>query len=236
MNQNEETTSRAANANGVARASLADLTYHRPDMEASELGTQFREKSSQARVDADHGRLEAKIVHKPKYSGASVVTFFTGLFQTILGIATLGASVSFSYVLSNTQQPTVINANFTMQQVPLFLAVSWLLFLLALAFASLGSTLLTFFNKPWQKDWDGLQGPARQLRVQIYAVGASALMGTLIIAAFCLLCLVVAAYTPIVGWIALGFTALFAIIICIAIINQIPWIGHRARATRHRAV
>ncbi|RMZ91079.1 hypothetical protein DV736_g1683, partial [Chaetothyriales sp. CBS 134916] len=236
MNQNEEATSRAATANGIARASLADLTYYRSNLEDGEPGARFQEKSSQARAGADHGLPQDKMVHKSKHSGASVVTFFTGLFQTILGIATLGASISFSYVLSNTQQPSPTDTNFTTQQVQLFLAVSWLLFLLALAFASLGSTLLTFFKTPWQKDWDGLQGSTRQLRVQVYAVGASAIMGTLIIAAFCLLCLVVVAYTPIVGWIALGFTGLFAIIIYIAIINQLPWIKNEAQAIRHRAV
>ncbi|RMD42568.1 hypothetical protein DV735_g2540, partial [Chaetothyriales sp. CBS 134920] len=215
MDRNEEPTARAVTAYGVAKASLAPSAYQQPNMEASASHSQLQEKGSQ-----DTEPAQVKIGYKPQYSGASVATFFTGLFQTIIGIATLGASISFSYVLQQASTPT---ANFATEQVQSFLAVSWLLFLLDLAFASLGSTLLTFFKAPWQRDWDGLQGSARQFWVQVYAIAASAIMGTLIIGAFCLLCLVVVAYSPVVGWISLGFTGLFGVIIYVAIFNQVPW-------------
>ena len=193
-------------------------------------------------IDALH-RIAPMAVH----SGSSVATFFNGVFQTILAIGTLGASITFNYVLSNagpapadtssSNASSTNNSNtldtpasttggvprFSAPTVQLFLSVSWLLFLLALAFASLGQTLLTFFRKHWERDWDGRHGRTSQVTVQWYAVLAAGMMGGLVIAAFCLLCLVVVAYSPVVGWIALGFTAFFGAIIAVAIANQVPW-------------
>jgi len=105
---------------------------------------------------SEHGHRISRVRPLSKHSGSSVATFFNGLFATIIGIATLGASVTFSYVLSNNvQPPSSSHPTFDAAQVQLFLALSWLLFLLALAFASLGSTLLTFFKDHWKADWDG---------------------------------------------------------------------------------
>lgn len=176
------------------------------------------------------------------HSGGSVATFFNGLFQTILAIGTLGASITFNYVLSNggdsntLDNPSGSSPQFSVPTVQLFLSMSWLLFLLALAFASLGSTLLTFFRAHWQRDWDGLHGRTSQITVQWYAVCASTLMGALVIGAFTLLCLVVVAYSPVVGWIAVGFTAFFGFIIAIAISNQVPWPCEKWKAVRENVV
>jgi len=175
-------------------------------------------------LHSEHGHRISHIRPMAKHSGASVSTFFNGLFTTTIGIATLGASITFSYVLSNNTSPlTSTNPTFGQEQVQEFLAISWLLFLLTLAFASLGSTLLTFFKNHWAADWDGINGKTSQWSVQMYAVFASGLLGCLIITAFILLCLVVVAHSPAVGWVALGFTAFFGVIILLAVTNQAPW-------------
>jgi len=57
----------------------------------------------------------------------------------------------------------------------------------------------------------------------MYAVLTSGLLGGLVVGAFVLLCLVVVAYSPAVGWIALGFTGVFGLIILVAVVNQVPW-------------
>jgi hypothetical protein len=163
-----------------------------------------------------------------KHTGASVTTFFNGLFQTILGLSTLGASITFNYVLNNptsptSNTPTPSSRKFSAATVQTFLAISWLLFLLALAFAALGSTLLTFFRRHWEEDWDGRRGKTSQRTVQIYAVFASSVLGGLVIGAFSLLCLVVVAYSATVGWIALGFTSFFGFLMLVSIVNQVPW-------------
>ena len=176
-----------------------------------------------------HGHNLTEIEPMSKHSGASVTTFFNGLFQTILAISTLGASITFNYVLSNSQPtsatpiPLPNSRKFSPEMVQLFLAISWLLFLLALAFAALGSTLLTFFRRHWEEDWDGKRGKTSQTTVQMYAVFASTVLGGLVVGAFVLLCLVVVAYSSVVGWIALGFTSFFGFVMLVSIFNQVPW-------------
>jgi hypothetical protein len=179
-------------------------------------------------INSEHGHTLSQIEPMAKHSGSSVAIFFNGLFQTILAISTLGASITFNYVLSNSNAPnssipSASTRRFSARTVQLFLAVSWLLFLLALASAALGSTLLTFFRKHWEADWDGKRGKTSQTTVQLYAVFASGVMGSLVVGAFVLLCLVVVAYEPTVGWIALGFTSFFGLIMMVSVANQVPW-------------
>ncbi|KIW19232.1 hypothetical protein PV08_03526 [Exophiala spinifera] len=189
--------------------------------------------------DSEHGHSLARIRPITRHRGSSVSTFFNGLFSTAIAITTLGASITFSYVLSNgTAPPTSKSPAFSQYQVQQFLAISWLLFLLALAFASLGSTLLTFFKNHWIADWDGANGETSQVTVQLYAVVASGLLGGLIIGAFALLCLVVMAFSAGVGWAALSFTAFFGLVILFAVMHQIPWSWRRetpSTPTKHRS-
>lgn len=152
------------------------------------------------------------------------------LFKTIIALATLGTSITFSFVLSDQTTPPLPDARFDANAVQFFLSISWLLFLLTLAIASLGSTFLTFFRKHWIHDWDGEHGETSQLTVQLYAVSISAITGSLIIAAFVFMCLVVVAYQPIVGWISLGFTSIFGVIVIGSIYNQVPWPWVEARS------
>ena len=216
----------------ISTAPTAILNYER----TSSPNTSRNEGNNrtQTGIASEHGHSLSRIAPMAVHSGASVATFFNGLFQTILAIGTLGASITFNYVLSNASPsdggsntldaPTTSGLPiFSAATVQLFLSVSWLLFLLSLAFASLGQTLLTFFRAHWQRDWDGLHGRTSQMEVQWYAVLAAVVMGGLVVGAFTLLCLVVVAYSPVVGWIALGFTGFFGLIIVVAIFNQVPW-------------
>ncbi len=179
---------------------------------------------TQTGLISEHGHTLSYIRPMTQHPGSSVSTFFNGLFTTVIGISSLGASITFSYVLSNnTTTPLSANPVFNVHHIQLFLAISWLLFLLALANASLGSTLLTFFKEHWIADWDGGNGKTSQFEVQMYAVFAAGLMGSLIIGAFVLLSLVVVAYSAIVGWIAVGFTAFYGLLIAVGVLHQIPW-------------
>ena len=172
---------------------------------------------------SEGGHSLYKIKPMAKHSGRSVVTFFNGLFQTIIAISTLGTSVTYSFILTGNTQLADPEAYFDQKRVVTFLAISWLLFLLALAFGSLGSTLLTFFRAHWERDWDGENGRRSQFEVQGYAVLISGLLGGLIIGAFMFMCLVVVAYSPAVGWIALSFVGWFALVIICAVLWQVPW-------------
>lgn len=173
---------------------------------------------------SEHGHSLSHIRPMAKHSGSSISAFFNGLFQTIIAVSTLGTSITFSYVLSNDiSMPSSRPPTFAQQQIREFLAISWLLFLLALAFASLGSTFLTFFKNHWIADWNGTNGKTSQWTIQMYAVVASGLLGGLTIGAFALLCLVVVAFSAMVGWVALGFTAFFGLVILFAVVHQVPW-------------
>ena len=59
--------------------------------------------------------------------------------------------------------------------------------------------------------------------MQTYASVTSAVLSALVVAAFVFLCLVVIAYTPVVGWVALGFTAAFALVVLAGVLHQAPW-------------
>lgn len=88
--------------------------------------------------------------HKPNTDTSkaeSVAGWFSGFFQAILGLSTLGASVTFSFVLSSSSAfASVQLTRFTPKEVSRFLAVSWLLFILALALSSAFSTVLQFYH------------------------------------------------------------------------------------------
>ena len=178
--------------------------------------------SNGLRPDED-GHSWRRIQPMSRHSGDSVSSFFTGLFGTIIAVSTLGASITFSYVISNNLTPPRNHPLFGIDEIQLFLSISWLLFLLALAFASTGSTLLTFFRDHWKADWDCKNGDQSRLSVQVYAAFASGLLSTLVIAAFVFLCLVVIAYSPVIGWLALGFTAAFGLAIECSVAYQAPW-------------
>lgn len=219
---------------------MGDSFYEDQDSAHKHSANEIQPGKTPTGLFSEHGHSLTQIRPMAKHSGSSVATFFTGLHTTIIGISSLGASVTFSYVLSNnTQDVPSHNPRFSKEQVQQFLAISWLLFLLGLAFASLGSTLLTFFKSHWIADWDGVNGKHSQWQVQMYAVLASGVMGSLIIGAFIVLSLVVVAYSPTVGWIAVGFTAAFGLFIVLAIINQAPWPWRDntpSRTHRHQTV
>ncbi|EXJ62137.1 hypothetical protein A1O7_02570 [Cladophialophora yegresii CBS 114405] len=183
-------------------------------------------------LKSEHGHSLSCIRPMTQHPGSSVAAFFKGLFTTVIGISTLGTSVTFSYVLSgDATHPRSADPEFDLRQTQLFLAISWLLFLLALANASICSTLLTFFKDHWIADWDGMNGKTSQFEVQMYAVSAAALMGALIVGAFVLLSLVVAAYSAMIGWVALGFTAFYGLIIAMGVLQQVPWPWRRNMPT-----
>lgn len=157
-----------------------------------------------------------------RHPAESVSAWFTGLFTTVIGISTLGASITFNYVIGLVNSP-VKDSYFSPAEVQRFLGISWLLFLLALASASLASTILTFFKHTWMKDWNGDHGKTSQRDVQLYATFITALLSGLLVAAFIFLCLVVTAYAVVVGWVALGFTAAFGLVCAVGVMFQVPW-------------
>ena len=153
-----------------------------------------------------------------KHSGISVAAWFKAFFQIVIALSTLGASVSFNFILTDVREPRFMWAK---AQISVYLSVSWLLFLLALAFASLASTILNFFQGHAVRDWDG-ENQSRRVVLQYYATLTSLILYGLVIAAFVFIGLVVTAYSFVVGWVAVGFTAMFGIGGLLSIVRQSP--------------
>ena len=139
--------------------------------------------------ESEHGHNLSRIAPMTRHPAESVSAWFNGFFTTVIGISTLGASITFNYVISNPNSP-VNGSYFNRDEVQLFLGISWLLFLLSLASASVGSTMLTFFKDHWKKDWNGEHGKTSQRDVQLYAAFATTLLTGLVVSAFLFLCLV----------------------------------------------
>lgn len=172
--------------------------------------------------ESEHGHKPSRISPMTRHPAESVSAWFSGLFTTVIGVSTLGASITFNYVISNSNIPAK-DSYFNRNEIQLFLGISWLLFLLSLASACLASTILTFFKDHWKKDWNGEHGKTSQRDVQLYATFATALLTGLVTSAFVFLCLVVTAYSPVIGWVALGFTAVFGLVCVIGVMYQVPW-------------
>lgn len=142
-----------------------------------------------------------------KQSGFAVAAWFKAFFQVVIGLSTLGTSVTFNYVLSDFKNPNFL---WSKPQIQTYLAISWVLFLLSLAFAGLASTLLNFFQGQMVRDWDGQDTRTKRV-LQYYALVTFLVVYGLVIAAFVMMGLVVAAYSFAVGWVAVGFAAVFGV-------------------------
>jgi hypothetical protein len=77
--------------------------------------------------------------------GKRVITFFHAYIKMVFAISTLGASFTFAFVLTDIRSPTL--PFFDVEQVRLFLAMSWLLFMSTLAIATLSMLLLNFLGE-----------------------------------------------------------------------------------------
>jgi len=179
------------------------------------------EMSSDQRVFPPTRILPVKIQNISDEPGAKVADWFNSLFTVIVALSTLGASVTFSYVVSGIRTPTGSHPTFSTKKYETFMAISWLLFMLDLAVSTLFSTLLTFFKDDAVPDW-GSSNLQKRMFIQWSATLATALLYGLTIIAFIFLGLVITAYSAVVGWIAVAFTAAFGLGGFIAIVVQSP--------------
>lgn len=81
----------------------------------------------------------ARLVAKPETDGEKIMKWFEKLFQNMIVIASLGAGFSFSVVLAPLEK--IQNDRFSVQQVNTAVAVSWLLFVLAVTLCRALSSL-----------------------------------------------------------------------------------------------
>lgn len=173
------------------------------------------------------GPLEIEIPPMSAQSAETINSFFTAYFTAILSICTLGASITFNYILNGNFRAPSPDSHFNKSELQTFIALAWLFFILGLAFTAACQTLLKFYGTQLKQAWQS-RG-RRQRLAQWVGMIVSALLLTFVIAAFMFISLIVTAYTAGVGWTAVAFTCIFGIFGLASIIYQAPIWSHQAR-------
>ena len=165
-----------------------------------------------------------------------LVGLFNRFFESVGVICVLGASITFSVVVSDFKDPADLDvsrkAYFDKSTVRIFLSISWLLFTLGLGAAPAFAIFINFNQQPKQKRAalpQDDESPAR-LRTDtttpnwswLHAV-ASSVLYTLVLGGLMFLSLVVAAYVKVVGFVAVGFTSSIAVLVVLFQVRQLYW-------------
>jgi hypothetical protein len=154
------------------------------------------------------------------HPGERLASFFENFFRTIVGVSTLGSSLTFSKLISTPvplwQQHSISDTN-----AQSYLGLSWLFFILSLAITSFCACALSLW-RPLLVSQFGEKDSTERRKVMWVASAISVLLFGLLIAAFAFLGLVVAAYTGGIGWTAVAMTAVAGVIGVGCIIWQSP--------------
>jgi hypothetical protein len=151
------------------------------------------------------------------------ITYYQSLFAIVIGITTFGASITFSLIVTETRQP---NFHFSSSSVQLFVAISWLCFVMALGAACILASFLNFYGALIKEDWNSAEGQKKWLW---FGGGATVILGGLLFVAFFFLSLSVMAYVKVVGIIAVVFTVLIGFFAAI-----VGWMTRRVEAGMKR--
>ncbi|TVY84354.1 hypothetical protein LSUE1_G000894 [Lachnellula suecica] len=136
----------------------------------------------------------------------------------------LGASLTFSKIVQAPAPP--IYGPFSTDTTQTYMGVSWLLFLLDLAFTSFAACALTLW-RPQAISYFGTEDSQKRRIVMWYASAVSAVLFGMLIVAFLFLGLVVVSFAGGIGWAAVGFTVLVGCLGMGSIVWQSP-IGSKA--------
>lgn len=146
---------------------------------------------------------------KPAHPGERLASYFENFFRTVIGIATLGASITFAKIVQAPVAP-FDNFGYSKYDIQWFLAISWLLFVLALAFTSAFASLLSLYRPQAVKAF-GSKATSERRKVMWYVTLVSILLFGLTIGAFVFASLVVVGYAGAVGWVTIGFCIVFGV-------------------------
>lgn len=155
-----------------------------------------------------------------KHPGERLASYFENFFTTVAAVATLGASITFAKEVQAPVAP-FHDYGFSTTDVQYLIAISWLFFVLALAFTSFFASALSLW-RPQAVEAFGTQNGSERRKVLWYATAVSAFLFALAVVAFITISLVVVAYAGPVGWIALVFMCIFAVLGFGSIIWQSP--------------
>ncbi|KAK5099546.1 hypothetical protein LTR70_002447 [Exophiala xenobiotica] len=148
----------------------------------------------------------ARLVPRPEEKGEKTMNWFDKLFQNIIVVASLCAGFSFSVVVAPLER--IQNDHFTVQQVNTAVAVSWLLFVLAV---TLSSAFSSFFYFDERKLGEKLTGQCRWTHSWMALVSLT--VQELVLGGFLAASVDVAAFSKNVGYTTIGITIIAAIIL-----------------------
>ena len=152
--------------------------------------------------------------------GERLASYFDKFFATVIGISTLGASITFSKVISTPVRPW-IDYGYDETTIQVLMGIAWLLFVMALILTSLFASLLNLY-RPQAIEAFATKDHYNKNKTMWAATAVSLLLFLLILASFIFLSLVTAAYVGPVGWTALGITSSFGFLGLAGIIWQSP--------------
>lgn len=144
-----------------------------------------------------------------QHSGVRLASYFENFFRTITGISTLGASITFSKIVQAPVEP-FHDYGFGPQDIQYLISLSWLFFILALAFTSFFASALSLWRPQAIKAFGTTTGTER-VKVLWFATAVSVSLFGLEAVAFITISLVVVAYTGAVGWVAVGLMIMFTL-------------------------
>lgn len=159
-------------------------------------------------------RSQVQVVcSQPGIDGESIMKWFDKLFQNIIVVASLGAGFSFSVVLAPLER--INNDRFTVQDVNTAVAVSWLLFVLAVTLCSALSSFFTFHEETLSKN---LSEP--KCWTHTWMAMCSFTVQALVLGGFLAASVAVAAFSRNVGYLAVALTSLSALGLLLNVVRQ----------------
>ena len=144
--------------------------------------------------------------------------WFDSLFAAVIGISTLGAGFTFGIIFSDPALPSDLNGLYEVEfkdRIRFLLALSWVLFILAIGEASAASLLFSatelrdWFLEGWEKDHTG---------PNVIATLCSFGVQVLRTAAFLVASWAISFYCPLTGWVAFGFCGAFGVFLLLIVV------------------
>jgi hypothetical protein len=120
-----------------------------------------------------------------KTHGESAAKFFEGFFPSVIAISTLGASITFTVIVSSLPEP---KQTFAEETVRTFLAIAWLLFILGLTLGTFLGSGMIFHSDEVRK---GFELDSQSARIRWWGIMTILVLEMIIIGSFLLLSLVV---------------------------------------------
>jgi hypothetical protein len=154
------------------------------------------------------------------HPGERLASYFDKFFTTIVGISTLGASISFAKVVQTPVNPWV-DFGVDIVTIQNRISIAFVLLLIDLALTSAAASALSLY-RPQAVQYFGTADSHKRRIVMWWATLVSIMLFGLVFTAFIFLGTVMAAYTGPIGWVAVAFTSIFGFATLGVIVWQSP--------------